>query len=350
MIPKTMEAVVKYAKGDNLTELREVPVPEIGPADVLVQVEAVGICGSDPHIHHEKFAFPVAIPLILAHEFTGVIVAVGANVHGFEVGARITAETHASYCGQCRECRTGNYQVCKERKGFGFHVDGAFARYIKVPEFSLHHLPETVSFETGSLTEPVCVAYNAVVKKTGIEAGDAVAVFGPGPIGLLCVEMARLSGADPIIVIGIGADAGRMKLAQQMGATHCINSEAEDPVQRVSEITGGLGVDAVIDTAGVGPTLKYAMAMVGPGGKITKVGWGPEPVGYTIDPLIHKTIRLQGSFSHNWPIWERCLKLMAGQRIAPERIVTHVLPLKDWEKGFRLMETREGLKIVLKPE
>ncbi|TCL61786.1 alcohol dehydrogenase/L-iditol 2-dehydrogenase [Hydrogenispora ethanolica] len=349
MIPQTMQAVVKYANGDGKTELRQVPVPEIGPQDVLVKVEAVGICGSDPHIHHEMFAFPIPTPLILGHEFTGVIVKAGSEVSGFQVGDRVTSETHASYCGKCRECRTGNYQVCRERKGFGFHVDGAFAAYVKVPEISLHRLPEATSFETGSLTEPVCVAYNAVVKKTGIEPGDAVAVFGPGPIGLLCLEMARLCGANPLIIIGIGADQHRMDLAKKMGATHCVNSDAEDTVERIKEITNGQGVEAVIDTAGVGPTLKYAMEAVCPSGRITKVGWGPKPLGYTIDPIIQKTITLQGSFSHNWPIWERCLKLMESGQIQPERIITDILPLKDWHKGFELMEARKSLKIILKP-
>lgn len=349
MAGNAMQAVVKYEKGPLRTELREVPIPQIGPSDVLVKVEAVGICGSDPHIHKETFAFAVSIPIILGHEFSGVIVEAGKEVKGFREGDRVTSETHAAYCGRCALCRTGNYQVCKERKGFGFHVDGAFAEYVRVPEMSLHRLPDTVSFVTGALTEPLCVAYNAVVEKTRVRPGDAVAVIGPGPIGILCVEIARLSGANPVVAIGVSADAQRLELASAMGATHCINSDADDPVAAVMQITSGAGVDAVIDAAGAGETLRQSMQMVAPGGTITKVGWGPEPVGYSIDPIIHKAVTLKGSFSHSWPMWERCIKLMSRGQVHPESLVTHTLPLSEWEKGFELIESRRGLKVVLVP-
>lgn len=349
MTENTMQAVVRYEKGPGKTELREVRIPQIGPSDVLVKVEAVGICGSDPHIHKETFAFAIRIPVILGHEFSGVIVEAGKDVRSFRRGDRVTSETHAAYCGRCPLCRTGNYQVCRERKGFGFHVDGAFAEYIRVPEMSLHSLPDTVSFTSGALTEPLCVAYNAVVEKTRIRPGDAVAVIGPGPIGILCVEMARVSGANPVVAIGVTADAERLKLASTMGATHCVNSDVDDPVSVVMQITSSAGVDAVIDAAGMGDTLRQSMQMVAPGGTITKVGWGPEPVGYSIDPIIHKAVTLRGSFSHSWPMWERCLKLMSQGQVHPESLVTHSLPLSEWEKGFELIESRKGLKVVLMP-
>jgi L-iditol 2-dehydrogenase len=349
VIPHKMQAVVKYAPLSGKTELREVDVPGIGPKDALVRVEAVGICGSDPHIHQNKFAFPIPTPIILGHEFSGVVVSVGSEVVGFSVGDRVTAETHASYCGRCALCRTGNYQVCKERKGFGFHVDGAFAEYVRVPQMSLHHLPDSVSYEAGSLTEPLCVAYNAVVEKSNVRPGDTVIVIGPGPIGILCTEMARLSGAAPIIVIGITPDADRMEIARAAGATHCINSDTCDIVTEVMRITAGVGAEVVIDTAGVGDTLKHSMQIVTPGGTITKVGWGPEPVGYTIDPIIQKAVTLRGSFSHSWPIWERCLKLMSLGQVHLESLITHTLPLSDWLRGFELIESRQALKVVLKP-
>ena len=137
-----MKAVVKYDNVDGATELRDVAVPEIGPDDVLVKVAYTGICGSDPHMHHNKVTYKVNVPLILGHEFSGIIESVGDNVKGFKVGDRVTAETHADYCGRCILCRTNNYHVCRERKGYGFNVDGAFAQYVRVPSRILHNLPQ----------------------------------------------------------------------------------------------------------------------------------------------------------------------------------------------------------------
>ena len=125
---KTMKAVVKYDNVAGATEVREVPVPSIGPDDVLVETAYIGICGSDPHMHHNKVSYKVNVPLILGHEFAGVIAEVGANVKGWKVGDRVTSETHADFCGKCVMCRTNNYHVCRERKGYGFQIDGAFAK------------------------------------------------------------------------------------------------------------------------------------------------------------------------------------------------------------------------------
>ena len=161
---KTMKAVVKYDNVAGATEVREVPVPSIGPDDVLVETAFIGICGSDPHMHHNKVSYKVNVPLILGHEFAGVIAEVGANVTGWKVGDRVTSETHADYCGKCVLCRTNNYHVCRERKGYGFQIDGAFAKYVRVPSRILHKVPENVSLKEAALTEPLCVAYSSLVK------------------------------------------------------------------------------------------------------------------------------------------------------------------------------------------
>jgi L-iditol 2-dehydrogenase len=187
-----MKAVVKYDNYDGATELREVPVPGIGPDDVLVKVAYIGVCGSDPHMHHNKVSYKVNVPLILGHEFSGTIEKIGDNVKSFCIGDRVTAETHADYCGECILCRTNNYHLCRERKGFGFGIDGAFAKYVKVPKRILHRVPDNVDLKDAALTEPFCVAYSALVKKTSINPGDTVVVIGPGPIGALCVKMASI--------------------------------------------------------------------------------------------------------------------------------------------------------------
>ena len=344
-----MKAVVKYDNVDGATEVREVPVPEIGQDDVLVRTSYIGVCGSDPHMHHNKVSYKVNVPLILGHEFSGVIEKIGAHVTGWSIGDRITAETHADYCGKCVLCRTNNYHLCRERKGYGFQVDGAFAKYVKVPSRILHRVPDNVSLKDASLSEPLCVAYSSLVKHANIKPGDLVVVIGPGPIGLLCVKMASILGATNIVVVGTDGDEARMEYAKKWGATRVINSSKEDPVPLIMAIGDGYGADLVVDAAGFSPTLKLSLDVVRPNGQINKIGWGPGPVGFSLDQIISKVVTLQGTFSHNWDVWEKCLVLMSEKKVDLGEIITHELPLDQWSKAFDLMESKAGLKIVLTP-
>lgn len=346
---KMMKAVVKYDNVAGATEVREVPVPEIGAEDVLVETAYIGICGSDPHMHHNKVSYKVNVPLILGHEFAGVIAEVGANVKGWKVGDRVASETHADYCGKCVMCRTNNYHVCRERKGYGFQIDGAFAKYVRVPSRILHKVPDNVSLKEAALTEPLCVAYSSLVKHSPLKPGDLVVIIGPGPIGLLCTKMASILGASDIVVVGTDGDDARMEIAKKLGATMTINSSQQDPVPLIMALRDGYGADLVVDAAGFSPTLKLSLDVVRPCGQINKIGWGPGPVGFSLDQLISKAVALQGTFSHNWDVWEKCLVLMGEGTVDLNAIVTHELPLDQWHKGFELMESKEGLKIVLTP-
>ncbi|MEJ2078995.1 MAG: alcohol dehydrogenase catalytic domain-containing protein [Acidobacteriota bacterium] len=234
MKTKTMKAVVKYENKPNATELREVPVPEIGESDVLVEVAYVGVCGTDPHMHNGSVVFNFNCPFILGHEFAGRIVEAGKRVSKFKVGERVTSETHADYCGRCALCRTNNYHLCRERKGFGFHCDGAFTKYVKVPERILHRVPESVSLKAASITEPFCVAYKSVVSNSAVKPGDKVVVIGPGPIGLLCMKMAQLQGASEIVAVGAGPGCDSETVHE------CGASERSDHQNRLGTQTGEL--------------------------------------------------------------------------------------------------------------
>jgi L-iditol 2-dehydrogenase len=346
---KTMKALMKYADRDGASELRDVPVPEPGPADVLVEVAYVGVCGTDPHMHHNQVKFDFNFPFILGHEFAGNIVEAGSQVQGWRVGDRVTSETHAEYCGQCVLCRKGMYQNCRGRKGFGFHVNGAFTKYVRVPSRVLHRVPENVSLKVASLTEPLCVAYQAVVVNSRVNPGDVVVIIGPGPIGLLCAKMASLAGASEVIVVGTAGDEGRLTLSKECGATVTTCAPSAEVLKQIMALGGGYGADLIVDTAGFTPTLKLSIDAVRPGGQITKIGWGPEPFGFSLDPLIAKAATLRGSFSHTWPVWETCLKLMQKGQVNMEKLISHVLPLDRWEEAFHLIDTKEGVKVVLTP-
>ncbi len=345
----TMKAVVKYADTPGATELRDVPVPEPGRTDVLVEVAYTGVCGTDPHLHNNTTVFKFVRPFILGHEFAGTIVKAGSEVKGFKVGDRVTSETHAEFCGKCALCKQNNYPLCRERKGFGFHVDGAFTKYVKVPEKILHHVPDNVSLKAASVTEPFCVAYKALISNSNIKAGDIVVIIGPGPIGILSAKLAQLSGAGDIVVVGTEGDDYRLKLAREFGATAIINSSTEDPLKKILSLGDGYGADLVVDLAGSSPTLKLSMDAVRPAGQITKIGWGRQPVNFSLDPLISKSVTFKGHFSHTWDVWEKCLTLMGKKMIDLEKVVTHELGIDQWKEAFDLLETRNAVKVVLKP-
>jgi L-iditol 2-dehydrogenase len=344
-----MEAVVKYADKPGATELRDVPVPAIGKTDVLVEVAYVGVCGTDPHLHKNVSAFTFERPFILGHEFAGTIVKAGEEVTEFSIGDRVTAETHAQFCGTCALCRQNNYHLCRGRKGYGFHVDGAFTKFVKVPERILHRIPENVTLKEASVTEPFCVAYKALVSNSKIVPGDTVVVIGPGPIGILCVKVAQLCGAGEIIVIGTEGDDNRLMLSKEFGATIIINSMKDDPLKKILSLGDGYGADLVVDTAGVAETLKLSMHAVRPAGQITKIGWGTKPIDFSIDPIVAKSVTLKGHFSHTWEVWEHCLTLMSKKMVDLNKIITHEFSIDQWEKAFELVETKAALKVVLKP-
>lgn len=346
---KTMKAVVKYENVADATELREVPIPQIGPNDVLVEVAYAGICGTDPHMYKNKVVFDFNCPFIMGHEFAGTIVEAGDEVKGFKIGDRVTSETHADYCGRCILCRTNNYHICKGRKGFGFHLDGAFTKYVKVPSRILHRVPDNVSLKAASITEPFCVAYKAIVCSSTVNPGDTVVVIGPGSIGLLCMKMAQLCGASEIAAIGTQGDDNRLEMSKEFGATITINSSKQDPLPQIMSLGDGFGADLIVDTAGPAETLKLSMDAVRPMGQITKIGWGPKPVNLSLDPLIAKSVTLRGHFSHTWDVWEKCLTMMGKEQIDLEQLVTHELGIDKWQEGFELVESKKGLKVVLTP-
>jgi len=344
-----MLGLVNFAKDPYSVELRELPSPAIGEDDVLLKVHAVGICGSDLHQYTGKHSWHVNYPVILGHEFAGQVAQVGSRVTGFREGDRVVSETAAHLPSDSPLMRRGLYNLEPKRLGFGYGVDGAMATYAKVPARCLHHVPASIALEKAALTEPCCVAYNAVCVQSRIRPADTVAVIGPGAIGLLCAAMAKLSGAGHLIVIGTQVDAKRLATAQQMGADTTLGTHGEDVAAWVRNFGDGYGIDLVIDAAGVSASLKLALDIVRPAGQITKVGWGPQPFNHSLDPLVQKAVTLQGSFSHNWPIWEKVISLLAGGQIDLTPILNRVSPLAEWHEAFEEMHSGAIVKGVLLP-
>jgi len=344
-----MVGLVNYAKEPRSVELRELSVPAIGEEDVLFKVQAVGICGSDLHQYAGKQSWRVNYPVVLGHEFAGFIARLGSRVCGFKEGDRVVSETAAVLPADSALIRQGLYNLEPNRLGFGYGVDGAMATFVKVPARCLHHVPASLVLEKAALTEPCCVAYNAVCVNSHLGLGDTVAVIGPGPIGLLCAVMAKLSGAGHIVVVGIPADAKRLAIAKQLGADTILGAQGEDVVEWVKNFGDGYGLDLVIDATGVSASLKLGLDIVRPAGQITKVGWGPQPLNFSLDPLVQKAVRLQGSYSHNWPIWEKVISLLASGRIDLDLILNRISPLSEWLEAFEEMHAGTIVKGVLQP-
>ncbi len=336
-------AVVNFAPAKYSVELRQVERPPIGPEDVLLEVGAVGVCGSDLHQWTADHSWPVNYPVILGHEFAGVIAETGARATGWNIGQRVVSETAAVIDLNNPMSRQGLYNLDPGRKGFGYGVDGAMTRYVRVPARCLHRLPDNLPLEKAALTEPCCVAFNATVHNARIQPGDRVVVFGPGAIGILCSAIARLCGAT-VAVAGLPRDRDRLAIAEKYGCIPIVEGLAD-----WAQAGDGLGVDGVIDAAGVSATLQTALQIVRPKGWISKVGWGPQPLGFSLDPLVHKNITLQGSFSHNWPVWERVISLLASGQLNVEPILGGVWPLTQWREAFEKMHDGKVVKAVLKP-
>jgi alcohol dehydrogenase/L-iditol 2-dehydrogenase len=343
-----MSALVNYGSEPGSVELRVVPVPEPGPGEVQLRVRAVGTCGSDLHQFHGTQSWQVNWPVTLGHEFCGEVAAVGPGVTGWAVGDRVACETAARICGVCALCRAGRYNLCPQRLGFGYGVDGAAAEYVVARSALLHRIPDAVSWEEAALTEPCCVATNAVLEQSSPKPGDTAVVLGPGPVGLLCTALLAATHPSHLVVVGVARDAARLELARKYGATHVVVAPDEDAAQAVRELGDGLGADLVVDAAGVSSTLRLALDLVRPAGQITKVGWGRAPLDFSLDPLVAKAVTLRGSFSHTWVTWERVLDLLASGVIDVRPLIA-TFPLAQWREAFERMERGEIAKAVLIP-
>jgi L-iditol 2-dehydrogenase len=337
-------AVVNFAREPHSVEVRDIEKPVIGEEDVLLQVAAVGVCGSDLHQWTATHSWQVNYPVVLGHEFGGVIAQVGSEVKAWKEGDRVVSETAAVISPDNPMTRRGLYNLDPTRKGFGYGVNGAMTEWVRVPARCLHRVPDSLPLEIACLTEPCSVAFNAVIENTRLKPGDRVVVLGPGTIGILCAAVARLAGAE-VGIVGLEADRARLAIAEQhYGCIPIIGDATEWARQR-----DGLGADAVIDAAGHSITLKLAIELVRPAGWITKVGWGPQPLNFNIDPLVQKNVTLQGSFSHNWPVWERVLALLSSGALDVRPIIGGQWDIADWHDAFEKMHSGQVVKSVLRP-
>ena len=352
-----MKAVVKTEQGAGHIEVKDVPVPEIGDDDVLLEIKAAGLCGSDLAFAeggHEDILFP---PVILGHEFSGVVSKVGKNVTEWRPGDRVVSENTGKICGKCYACMTADYLSCPERLGLGYGLDGGFAKYCKIygetlKRFSnsLIKIPDDMSFEEAAILDPACNAYMAVVQEGKLMAGEDVVVFGAGALGQFSIEAARAAGAAKIIIIGLSEDEERFNLAKVHGATDFIFADKTDAVAEVKKMTGGEGVALIADCAGVNSVLKQSIDMVRTNGTIVKIGYDHHPVGYSLDDLVGRAIALKGHFGYDSVSWRNVIKLYEAGKFTLDTAITHRLKISEINDALELLRRREAIKVILYPE
>lgn len=351
-----MKAIVKTKPGRGI-EVLDRPMPQVGENDVLIRVKAASLCGSDLHVYEWIPSLQwVPTPVTLGHEFSGEVVQVGPGVCTVKVGDRVTA-LPAYACGLCAACRIGRSDRCVNRKLPGLMLsDGFFAEYVCLPETAeILRLPERVSFEAGSLTEPLAVALSAVDAGRP-ELGCRAAVIGPGPIGLFILRLLKLAGAGLVMVTGTSRDQARLAMAERFGADVVVNVDQEDPVSKAMALTGGRvgliamgGLDLVFEAAGVPSCIGQALSMVRRGGKVVVAGIHPGPAQINPVDLVMSNKTLQGVLGYELPHWHRALDLMSSGRVEPEALITHRLPLDQAEEGFELAARKEAIKVVFTP-
>jgi L-iditol 2-dehydrogenase len=309
-----------------------------------VAVKHAGICGSDLHIYHGDVAIPVRPPVIIGHEFSGTVGAVGADVTGWEVGARVSAETAASRCDKCRYCRSGRYNVCPDRRTLGYWYDGAFAPFVVVPARNLHRLPATVDFLAGAMTEPAACCVHAVVEQTSVRAGEDVLIIGPGTMGLICAQLAQSAGAR-VIVAGTAVDEPRLAVARELGAAETVAVSDGDACQQVLDLTGGAGPDVVFECSGTAAGCGLGLAAVRRRGRFTQVGLFGGPVTVDFERISYKELKVTGALGSVWTSWETALAFMADGRLRLAPLASEPLPLTAWAEGFRRFERKDGLSL-----
>lgn len=342
-----MKALV--LKAYNQLEIQEVPNPRCGDGDVLIRVKAAAICGSDVHGMDGSSGRRIP-PVVMGHEASGVVEAVGSAVSAFKPGDRVTFDS-TIYCGHCRFCRRGEINLCDNRRVLGvscgdYRLDGAFAEFVAVPERIVFRIGDDVTFEQAAMVEPLSVALHAL-RRSPVTLNTSAAVVGTGMIGLLIVQLLRAAGCGKIIAVDV-AD-GKLAMAKKFGADICVRSDQTDAAKEIQTLTGG-GVDVAFEVVGVTPTLQIAVGSVRKGGSVTLVGNVKATAELPLQAAVTRQITLNGTCASAGE-YPDCLDLIASGKADVNSFISAVAPMREGAVWFkRLYNAEPGLlKVILTP-
>lgn len=342
-----MKGVIKYKDGKDGWEIRDINRPDPMDNEVEIEVKAAGICGSELHLYHDNHVYEP--PVVVGHEFSGVITRVGRNVTKWKKGDRVVSENNKKVCGVCEFCRTGRPILCLERKSVGYKVNGGWTEYFCTPEHLLIRIPDNVSYEEAAMTEPVSVATQALIVKGTVKVGDIVLVQGCGTIGLICGMVAKALGAKKVIITGTNADEEvRLPIARQLSIDHVLNIEKIDIKEEISALTKGVGVDVIIEASGSDKAIYTMINLLKKTGNIVAIGETATPdVSFPWLAAVFKACTIHFSFGAGYMAWKHALDLMESGKIEVKPLITHRLLLDDFRTGFELLERKEALKVIL---
>ena len=322
--------------------MEDVPIPKVGPGDVRIKLEKTAICGTDVHIYNwDEWSQRTIRPgLVIGHEFVGTIDEVGAGVRGYQVGQRVSAEGHIS-CGICRNCKRGKAHLCPNTVGIGVNRDGAFAEYVVVPATNLWVIPDEIPSELAAFFDPFGNAAHCALKFDLV--GEDVLITGAGPIGIIAAGICKHVGARHVVVTDI--NDYRLGLAQAMGATHTINVTEH----RIDEVVADLGIqgfDVGLEMSGNGQAFEDLLEHMYPAGKVALLGILPNETRINWDEIIFKGLELHGIYGRlMYETWYKMTQMvLTGFPL--HKVLTHQIPIDDFEQGFELMRAGDCGKIV----
>ncbi len=354
-----MHAVVKR-KREPGAEIEEVDKPVLGKGEVLCRVTNTSICGTDVHIwdwNHWAQNRLKKLPIIFGHEMCGQVIEVGSGVKTLGVGDIVSAETHM-VDGTCYQCKTGRMHICRNMKILGVDTDGVFAEFVKLPEMNARRLPNGLDPHIGSLLEPLGNATFTVLPDESLSdiKGKNIVVAGCGPIGLMAIAVLKVYGAKHVIATELASEKVRFALAKKMGADEVLDAAigTEALVNEVKGLTDGNGADVCLEMSGAAPALKQCFEMLTPGGRVSILGLYNDPVTLDVNNAItFKSATVHGITGRRmFQTWDQMYKLLWRKdfRQKLSSIVTHTLPIRDIEKGMKLIRTKQAAKVSLKPE
>ena len=342
-----MKALVKYAPGEGNLDILDVEEPRCGDTQVKVEVAYCGVCGTDLHVMHDTFRnYP---PVILGHEFSGTFVEVGSSVSDVSIGERVTVlGATAVTCGACAYCRSGYFIFCKDRRGMGHGVNGAFTRYVVVRPDQVYRIPDAFSLEEAAISEPFAAVVQAVEEITNVRPGETALVSGPGPIGLLCVKLLVAEGIRTIVA-GTPNDALRREAAVRFGAAAVINVGEESLPEAVRALSGGTGVDVALECAGHPDSVRGCLESLRPMGRYTQVAICGREIQVPIDQILYKQLTVRGSITYTARTWERMMLIYAQGAVRLHDLISAKLPISDWRTAFGMCMDRTALKVLMHP-
>lgn len=337
---------MKVEPGYDKMLLKTIPELEVQKNQVKIKVAYTGICGTDIHTFTGQYKNSQT-PVVLGHEFSGIVVEVGEDVTKIKVGDKVTSETTFVTCGECDYCLEKDYNLCAHRKGIGTQINGSFAEYVISREESVHVLPDAVDLKAAALAEPLACCVHAALEKTVVKKEDKVLIFGPGPIGLLQAQVVKAQGAF-VILAGITKDQKRLELAKSLGIDVTVDIQKESLEEIVLTYTKGYGVDKLFECSGAVQALNQGLPLVKKKGTFVQVGIFSEKLNLLDqESIIQREITYIGTRSQKPSSWHIALKLLEEKKINTDKMITKIVPLDYWRQGFEAVLSGNEIKVLI---